>query len=78
MSDRYGRIERLGQMCPDIRQLAAELLAPAEPAVARQAVGKHERLDCGRSSLSRGRKNLCPPPATSRMGGGAAGAPCLV
>jgi hypothetical protein len=49
MSDSYGRMERLGQMCPDIRLSAALGLAPVvEPAAARQAVGHPEGLDCGR------------------------------
>ena len=78
MSNRYGRMERLWQACHDTRQPAAEVLAPVEPAVAREAVGDQERFDCGRSNVGRGRMNLYLPSPTSRIGWGAAGATCPV
>jgi hypothetical protein len=78
MNDRYGRMERLRQTCHDIRQPAAEVPALVKPAVAREAAENHEKRDCGRSGLGEGRVNLCLPPATSRMGGRAAGATCSV
>jgi hypothetical protein len=70
MSDRYGRIERVRQKRHDIRQPATEVLAPVEPVAAREAVGDHERLDCGRSKLGGGRVNLRLPLATPQIGGG--------
>lgn len=79
MRDRYGRTERPWQMCRDIRQPAAEVFALVKPAVAREAVGNHERPDCGRGGPGVGRVNLWLPPTTSRMGGeAAAGATCPV
>ena len=78
MSNKYGRMERLRQMCHDIRQPVAEMLALAEPAVARKAVGNQERLDCGRSGLGGGQVNLCLPSTISRMGRMVAGATCPV
>lgn len=78
MSDRYGRMEWLRQTCHDIWQPAAEVLAPAAPEVAREAVGNQEGFDCGRSDLGGGRINLYLPSPTSGIGGRAAGATCLV
>jgi hypothetical protein len=78
MSDGYGCAEGSRRACLDIRHPAAEVLTLREPAVAREALGYHGKLECSRSGQSGGRVNLGPPPATSRMGGMAAGATCPV
>lgn len=78
MSDRYGCMERPRQVCHDILQPTAEVLALVDPAVACEAFGRHRGLDRGRGRIGERRVNLWPPLTTSRTGGRAAGANCLV
>ena len=78
MSDKYGCTEGPPQVCHDIRQPTAEMLALVDPVAAREAFGRHRELDCGRSNLAGRRVNLQLPPPTSRTGGRAADANCAV
>ena len=78
----YGRLlclnKGLRQVRHDMQKPTAEVLALVDPAVGCEAFGRHRGLGCGRSSLGGRRVNLRLPPATSRMGGRAAGATCSV
>lgn len=76
-SDRYGCVEGLRQVCHDIRQPTAEMLALVDSALASEAFGYHRRFDCDRAPP----RKAGEPMAVShnvRIGGRASGATCLV
>ena len=77
-SDRYGCVEGLRQVCHDIRQPTAEMLALVHSALAFEAFGYHRKFDCDRNGLRGRLVNPWLPSATPRIGRRASGATCLV
>ena len=78
MSDRYGCVDGLRQVCHDIRQPTAEMLALVDSALASEAFGCHRRFEFDLSDLRGRLVNLRLPLTTSRIGGRVSGATCLV